>query len=233
MQTYTGTPLSPTVTTVPSGLAYTVTGAPDTNAGSYTVTATIADPNYLGSNTGTFVISKAPATATLGNLTQTYTGGALSPTVTTVPSGLTFTLTGAPDTAAGSYPVTVTITDPNYTGSASGTFLISRPAATVSPSSINFGTLRSGTIASQIVTLKNSGTAFMTITSIKIAVAPDSDEFSATNNCGAILGAGASCTITVTYHADRDDTSGTSGKLVITDNAPGSPQSVPLKGQSK
>jgi len=46
------------------------------------------------------------------------------------------------------------------------------------------------------------------------------------------LGAGAKCTITVTYHADRDDTNGTSGKLVITDNAVGSPQAVPLSGKS-
>jgi hypothetical protein len=64
-------------------------------------------------------------------------------------------------------------------------------------------------------------------------VSPDSDEFSVTSKCGATLAAGASCTITVTYHADRDDTSGTNGTLAIIDNAPGSPQFVPLKGQSK
>ena len=232
-QTYTGSPLLPTVTTVPSGLAFTLTGAPDTVVGSYPVTATITDPNYTGSASGSFVISKAAATVTLGNMTQPYTGSPLSPTVTTVPSGLAYTLTGAPDTNAGSYPVTATINNANYTGSASGTFVITRPAASVSPSSINFGTIRVGTSASQNVTLKNSGTGLMTITSIKLGSMPDSDEFSVTNNCGASLAAGASCAITVTYHADIDDIFGTSGALVITDNAPGSPQSVPLKGQSK
>jgi hypothetical protein len=232
-QTYTGSPLSPSVTSTPPGLAYTFTGVPDTTAGSYPVTATITNTSYAGSSSGIFVISKATAAVTLGNLTRAYTGSPQSPTVTTVPSGLAYTLTGAPDTAAGSYPVTATITDANYVGSASGTFLITRPAATVSPSSINFGTIRIGTAASQTITLMNSGTSTMTINSIRIGAAPDSDEFSAKGNCGANLAAGASCTITVTYHADRDDSRGTSGTLVLTDNAPGSPQTVPLKGQSK
>jgi hypothetical protein len=232
-QIYTGGPLSPTVTTVPPGLAYTLTGAPDTNANSYPVTATITDPNYIGSATGTFVISRAPATVTFSNLTQTYTGSPLSPTVATVPPGLAYTLTGAPDTNAGSYAVTATITNPNYAGSANGTFVITGPAATVSPTSINFGTVRAGTTASQNVSLKNSGNSLMTITSIKIAAAPDGDEFSVKNNCSATLAVGASCTITVTYHADRDDGNGVTATLVITDNAPASPQSVPLSGKSR
>jgi hypothetical protein len=127
-QTYTGSSLSPTVTTTPTGLNVTWTGAPDTNAGSYPVTATITDPNYTGSASATFTINKATATVTLVNLIQTYTGSALSPTVTTVPAGLNASLTGAPDTKVGTYPVTATVNDPNYTGSASGSFVIQRKA---------------------------------------------------------------------------------------------------------
>jgi hypothetical protein len=56
-QTFTGAPLSPTVSTVPAGLAVVVTGAPQTAAASYVVTATIADPNYVGGASGTFVIT--------------------------------------------------------------------------------------------------------------------------------------------------------------------------------
>jgi Legume lectin domain/MBG domain/Abnormal spindle-like microcephaly-assoc'd, ASPM-SPD-2-Hydin len=232
-QTYTGSPLSPTVATVPSGLANSLTGAPDTNAGSYAVTATVTNPNYTGSAIGTFVISRAPATLTLSNLTQTYTGSPLSPTVATVPTGLAYTLTGAPDTNAGSYAVIATVTNPNYTGSANGTFVITRPAATVSPSSINFGTIRSGTSFSQNVTLTNTGNAPMKISSVVISNSGSTHDFSAVNHCSSTLGAGLSCTITVTYHADRDDANGTSATLFITDNAPGSPQSVPLSGKSK
>ena len=87
----------------------------------------MTDANYAGTASGTFTIGKATASVTFGNLTQTFTGGALSPTVTTTPVGLAFTLSGAPDTNAGSYPVTATVTDPNYAGTASGTFTIVAP----------------------------------------------------------------------------------------------------------
>src|SRR5204863_444031 len=103
------------------------TGAPQTNAGIYAVTATIADANYTGAASGTFVITKAAATVTLSGLTQGYTGSALTPTATTGPAGLAVTWTGAPQTSAGSYPVTATIADPNYTGAASGTASPSPP----------------------------------------------------------------------------------------------------------
>ena len=64
-----------------------VDGAPQTNAGSYAVTATITDANYTGAASGTFDITKAAATVTLSELTQGYTGLALTPTATTVPAG--------------------------------------------------------------------------------------------------------------------------------------------------
>src|SRR5260370_1450202 len=96
--TYTGSPLSPTVATTPVGLATSLTGAPDTLAGSYSVTATITDPNYTGSASGTFTINKAAATVTISNMSPTYTGSPLSPTVATTPVGLATSLTGAPDT---------------------------------------------------------------------------------------------------------------------------------------
>ncbi len=239
-QLYTGSPLAATETTNPANLAVSITyngltTAP-TNVGSYAVVATITNANYTGSTNGTLVISPAAATVTLGNLAQIYTGSALSPTVTTTPAGLTYKLTGAPDTNAGSYPVTATITNPNYTGSASGTFVITRPAATVSPSSLNFGVVKAGTVVPLSVTLTNTGNAPMTIKSIAISDGADTDEFSFTSNCGATLAAStppAYCTITVSYHSDKDDSNGVTGALVITDNAPGSPQSVSLKGQTK
>ncbi|MDO8635496.1 MAG: MBG domain-containing protein, partial [Dehalococcoidia bacterium] len=124
-QTFTGSPLTPTATTTPPGLTIVWTSAPDTNAGSYPVTATINDTNYTGSATGTFTISKASATVALSNMTQTFTGSPLTPTATTTPPGLTIVWTGAPDTNAGNYTVTATINDTNYAGSATGTFTIS------------------------------------------------------------------------------------------------------------
>jgi hypothetical protein len=78
-----------------------------------------------------FTINKAAAAVTLSNLMQTYAGVALAPTVTTVPSGLAISLVGAPDTITGSYAVTATVNNPNYTGSASGTFVISPVMLTI------------------------------------------------------------------------------------------------------
>jgi hypothetical protein len=58
--------------------------------------------------------ASAAATVMLGDLTQTYTGGALTPTATTSPAGLTIVWTNAPQTNAGSYAVTATVNDTNY-----------------------------------------------------------------------------------------------------------------------
>lgn len=61
-QTYDGTAKQATATTTPQGLAVEITyngstTAP-TNAGSYSVIATVTDPNYQGEATGTLVISQ-------------------------------------------------------------------------------------------------------------------------------------------------------------------------------
>jgi hypothetical protein len=96
-QTWDGTAKAATATTSPANLTVTLTydgsvNAP-TNAGSYTVIGTVAEANYAGSATNTLVIAKAPATVTLGNLSQTYDGTAKSATASTTPDGLTVALT--------------------------------------------------------------------------------------------------------------------------------------------
>ena len=135
-QTYTGSALTPTATTNPAGLAVIWANAPQTNAGTYSVTATINDPNYQGAASGTFTIAKAPATVSLSNLTQTYTGSALTPTATTTPAGLGITWTNAPKTTAGTYSVTAAVNNPNYQGSAGSTFTINKASATVALSNL-------------------------------------------------------------------------------------------------
>jgi MBG domain len=159
-QSYTGGALTPSATTNPPGLAITWTNAPQTNAGSYTVTATVNNPNYQGSASGTFTINKAAASVVLSNMTQTYTGGALTPTATTNPPGLGITWTNAPQTQAGSYAVTAAVNNANYQGSAGGTFTINPasppppPPAGTTPPSVSItspvaGTLQIGTVTIQ------------------------------------------------------------------------------------
>jgi uncharacterized repeat protein (TIGR03803 family) len=130
-----------------SGLSITGTGGSFTvsgshlyaNAGSYNFTITLGDAaGWTTTITGTAVVSPAPATVTLGSLTQTYSGSPEYATVTTGPAGLAtsvvYTQNGQPvanPTAAGSYQVVATITNPNYAGSATGTLVINPAVLTV------------------------------------------------------------------------------------------------------
>jgi hypothetical protein len=139
-QTFNGTAHSVTATTNPSGLAYAVTYtdasgntvASPTNAGTYQATATITDPSYSGSATGSLVIAPSSVAIILHGLVQTYDGTAKSVTATTSTPGLVYTVSykdanGNPvarPTAAGSYHVTVSINVANYTGTANSTFVI-------------------------------------------------------------------------------------------------------------
>lgn len=67
-QVYNGQPRPVSATTNPFGspLVFTYDGSPTppTNAGSYAVQATSADPNFGGTATGTLIIAKAPQTLT-------------------------------------------------------------------------------------------------------------------------------------------------------------------------
>jgi len=71
VQTYDGNAKPVTVTTSPAGLAYAVTysgsATPPVNVGSYAIAATITDPNYQGSASGTLTIEPANTFASWKN----------------------------------------------------------------------------------------------------------------------------------------------------------------------
>jgi FtsP/CotA-like multicopper oxidase with cupredoxin domain len=133
--------------------------------------------------------------------------------------------------AAGARTAAMSISDSDPTSpqsvSLSGTG-VAGPAVSLTPTSLNFGTVARGrTSAPQTVTLKNTGGSTLTINRISIGGNNRSD-FTQTNTCGASLAAGASCAINVTF---RPLARGTRTATVsVSDNAPGSPQSVPLRG---
>ena len=120
-----------------------------------------------------------------------------------------------PDDAAGS-PQTVVL---------SGTGV--QPQASVSPSSLSFGSVRVGPGSSssqQYVTVKNTGTAALHIASVSIAGNP---AFTVGTACSSpTLAPGASCVVGV--YASPDTIGARSGTLQIADDAPGSPQTVGL-----
>jgi pectin methylesterase-like acyl-CoA thioesterase len=136
-QSFNGSPASVTVTTEPAGLPVSVTyngsAQPPSAIGTYAVVATVNDPNYQGSATGTLVVDRTPVAVTLSNLVHTYDGTPKPATVTTNPAGtfvaLTYNGAAAPPTEAGTYSVVASINDPNYRGGTSATLTIYAPGA--------------------------------------------------------------------------------------------------------
>lgn len=145
--TYDGAAKAATAVTSPSGLtvalAYDGSASPPINAGSYAVTASILDSNYVGTTSGTLTIAKANAAVTLAGLQTLYDGTPKSVTVTTNPSGLATRLTyngsATLPTYPGPYDVVATIDDRNYAGSATGVFSIAITALVRHAPSIDGG----------------------------------------------------------------------------------------------
>ncbi len=144
VQTYDGIAKPVSVTTNPVGLTVDITydGATTvpTNAGDYTVVATINDPNYQGSATETLTITKATAIITINDLAQTYDGTTKPVSIVTTPNGLTVDVTynggTTVPTDAGSYAVVTTINDANYQGTSSETLTVNK-----ADQAITFGAL--------------------------------------------------------------------------------------------
>jgi hypothetical protein len=100
------------------------------------------------------------------------------------------------------------------------------PAGTPSPNSLSFNAQAVGSSTEQIVNVKNTGTATLTVSGVGIA-GTDADDYGQTNNCSQVL-TGAACQITVTF-APRTTCINTA-RLSIFDGASGSPQTVSLTG---
>jgi hypothetical protein len=172
--TYDGTPKSATATTTPSGLTtvtitYNGSTTPPTNAGNYSVVASLGNPNYQATNaTGTLVIARAPATLALGNLAQTYDGSPKTVAVTTSPAGLSgvaITYDGSPTapTNAGSYAVVATLTNGNYEApNATGTLVIGKATATITLSDLTH--IYNGSPKSATATTSPAGLTIVSIT---------------------------------------------------------------------
>lgn len=142
------------------------------------------------------------------------------------PTELTASIPATDLAAAGSAQITVVNPTPGGGTSSALTFTINpaAPTAVLSGTTLSFGSVIEGTSsAAQPVTLTNSGTAALSITSIAA-----SGSFSETNSCGSSLAIGANCQISITF-APTSATALT-GAVTIMDNAPGSPQTVSLSG---
>ena len=100
-------------------------------------------------------------------------------------------------------------------------------AATLSASSVQFPGEPVLSTTSQDVTLTNTGTAPLTVSSIAAG-----GDFATGDNCPrapATVAISGSCTVTVKFTPSSGDVP-SSGTLTVNDNAPGGAQSIPLSG---
>ncbi|MDB6168350.1 MAG: hypothetical protein JWM88_1214 [Verrucomicrobia bacterium] len=143
-QVYDGSGKSISAVSLPSGLpvavVYSTGNSLPVNAGSYPVSANVTDPNHVGSASGNLVISPAAAAVAVSNLRQAYTGTPKAVSVAVSPADLVYVVTYGGSTEAptlpGSYPVTVALADPNYSGSAEAMLNITVTALVNLPSTI-------------------------------------------------------------------------------------------------
>jgi parallel beta-helix repeat protein len=191
------------------------------NFGAQVVGTTSAVQTSTLSNTGTDVMIIS-GIMSAGDYAQTNNCG----TTLAVGASCSISVTFTP-TAIGSRPGAITVNDnaPGNPHSVSLTGTGAAPVASLSPTSLAFGGQQIGTTSAvQIITLSNTGSDAMAIAGI----ASSGGEFVQTNSCGTTLAAGTSCSINVTFTPTA--TGSRPGLITVTDNASGSPQSIPLTG---
>jgi hypothetical protein len=101
-------------------------------------------------------------------------------------------------------------------------------AVSLSSTSLSFGTRSIGTTSiAQTVTLTNTGTAPLQISSVTVTTAT-AGEFLASESCPGTVAVGQTCTLSVTFAPQITGTR--TGTLQMISNAPTSPDTIQLSG---
>jgi hypothetical protein len=199
-----------------------------------------ANPNSLSiaqGASGQSTITVNPENGFSGSVTLSASGlpngvtAQFNPNPTTTTSTLTLTASGTATT--GTSTVTITGTSGSLTATTTIQLTVttaSGPAVTLTPTSLTFKkTLVGTTSKAKDVKLENTGTATLNISSIGIS--GDFALGTSLKPCGSTLAPKKSCKIAVTFTPTQTGTR--TGDVTITDNAPNSPQQVPLTGTGK
>jgi hypothetical protein len=97
------------------------------------------------------------------------------------------------------------------------------------PTSVNFGGHAVGANSSHVLTLKNAGTATLSISKMAIS-GTNSADFKSTTTCGSSLAVGASCGVTITFAPGAKGTRNGTWSIYDNDGYRASPQAVSLTG---
>ena len=201
------------------------------NFGSVNVGSVSASQIFTLANTGTASLPITSVTLTGTNESVFTIGSSNCGSALAASSSCSISITFKP-TAAGSASASLSVVDSLGTQTSSlsgtGTTVATAPAATLTPPTLAFGTVTTGSSSTvQTATLSNTGNAALAITGITLTGTNASD-FSSTTTCGASLAAGAKCTISVLYAPSV--TGAETASLSVADNAAGSPQTSSLTG---
>jgi hypothetical protein len=165
--------------------------------------------------------SNLPAGASCQPQTQAFAGGFSVPLVVNFSNAV----------APGTYTFTLTATSNSIVHTTTAQFqVVTAPAVAFSMAQVAFSPLLVGATASQSIQLTNSGNTALSITNVAATSSGVGGNFSASSNCGTTVAVQASCTITVTFSATAAGPA--TGTLQVTDNASGSPQTVPLSASA-
>ena len=214
-----GTGMSSTASVSPTTLTFSAQQLNTTSAArtitlrnTGNATMSITGITITGTNSGDFA-----RTTTCGSTLAVNASCTISVTFRPAAAGTRTASVSIADNAPGS-PQTVSLTG-------TGT------AVSVSPTSLSFGNQTVGTTsAAQTVTVRNLGTT--TLTGITISdTGTNAGDFNETTTCGTSLGAGGSCTISVTFRPTARFTR--TATLRVTDSDPASPQQVSLTGTGR
>jgi len=200
--------------------------APSLGFGNQPLSTTSAPLTETVTNNGTTNLTISTVTIGGTNASDFAKSTDICTSATVLPnSTCTVSVTFTPS-AAGSRSASLTFTDnagdsPQMVG-LSGTG--AAPVAGLSPFGLTFGSQNVGiTSGLQPVTLSNTGSAALTITSITTG-----SDFAQTNNCAGSVAASGSCTINVTFTPTVPGPR--KGMVTINDNAAGSPHIVIVTG---
>jgi len=194
--------------------------------GIQSVGTTSAPQTVTLTNTGSATLSVEGISITganAGDFAQTNTCGSSVAAGDTCGVEVTFKPTGS-----GPRKTSISVGDSAGTGTQTIVLTGVGAALNVSPGTVPFGNQNVGTAsAPQGVTLTNQGSATIHLWQIAIS-GTNAGDFSQTTTCGGILGAGLSCTVSVTFRPSA--TGARTASVLFSNDGGGSPQAVSLTG---
>lgn len=177
---------------------------------------TISAITLGGTNSGDFVKGGTCSTSS-----SVAAGSSCTVAVTFVPTASgtrTGTLSLTTNAANNSGTATVSLS-----GTAAATPV---PVVALSSTTVTMPQTQQGTTsAAQTVTLRNTGTGALTLSSVASSIA----QFGVTHDCGASLAAGSSCTLSITFSPSAVQSY--SGTINLVSNASTSPDHISVAGQ--